>query len=119
MKLSVLQRLPQFYHWYAGSVGTKVELAELSELTNESSGSRKDNLVGLKLLSYPDSYSRNIMYKISQYLSAIDIVSNVIDIDGEPCLFVSFHDEAIALCCIKNLGIAIAEYMPAKPATLF
>lgn len=119
MKLSVLQRLPQFYHWYAGSAGTKVEPAELSDLINEKSGSGEDNLIGLKLLSYPGPRSRQVMHKISQYLSAIDIVNSVVDVDGEPCLFVNFHDEAIALCCLKNLGIAIAEYTPAKPATPF
>lgn len=115
MKLSVLQRLPQFYHWYAGSVGTRVEPAALCNLINEKN--REDNLIGLKLLSYPSPRSWEIMHKISQYLSAIDIVNSVIDIDHEPCLFVNSDDEAIALCYLKNLGIAIAEYAPAKMTT--
>lgn len=115
MKLSVLQRLPQFYHWYADSTGTKVEPAVLPEIFNEES--EKDNLIGLKLLGYSGPHSRQVMHKISQYLKGFDIENSVIDVDGEPCLFVNSFNEAIAICCLKNLGIAIAEYIPAKPSS--
>ncbi|WP_159564733.1 hypothetical protein [Budvicia diplopodorum] len=114
MKLSVLQRLPQFYHWYTGPAGTKVELTVLPDVFNEQN--ERDSLIGLKLLSYPGPRSWQVMHNISQYLNGINIENSVIDIDGEPCLFVNSHDDAIVLCCLKNLGIAIAEYTPAKPS---
>lgn len=113
MKLSVLQRLPQFYHWYAGEIGSKVEPNEQPKLYHDENND--DSLIGLKLLSYPSAHSWEVMRKISQYLTGINIENNVIEMDGEPCLFIAIRDEAIALGRLKNLGIAIADFVPAKP----
>nr|WP_268991404.1 hypothetical protein [Limnobaculum eriocheiris] len=110
MKLSVLQRLPQFYHWYAGEIGSRVEPALLPELSAETGND--DSLVGLKLLSYPDHQAWAVMHKISQYLNGIGIENSIIENEGEPCLFINSQDEPIALCRLKNIGIAIADFIP-------
>ncbi|SFC91159.1 YejG family protein [Pragia fontium] len=114
MKLSVLQRLPQFYHWYAGEVGSRVEPTELPEVFDDGMGNN-GNLIGLKLLGYPSAHSWEVMGKISQYLNGINIQNSVIEVDGEPCLFVNSNDEAIALGYLKNLGVAIADFIPLQP----
>ncbi|KFC96885.1 putative cytoplasmic protein [Leminorella grimontii ATCC 33999 = DSM 5078] len=113
MKLSVLQRLPQFYHWYGGEVGSRVEA---SDLPSQLDGDRdRNNLLGLKLLSYSNARAWDVMYKISLYLKGIDIENSVIEVSGEPCLFIRSQDEAVALCRLKSMGIAIADFIPHQP----
>lgn len=114
MKLSVLQRLPLFYHWYAGEIGSRVEPTRLPELSDETDND--DNLIGLKLLSYPDRQAWEVMHKISQYLNGIGIENSIIENEGEPCLFINSQDEPIALCRLKNIGIAIADFIPVNPS---
>ncbi|QBH95902.1 hypothetical protein EKN56_05485 [Limnobaculum zhutongyuii] len=114
MKLSVLQRLPQFYHWYAGEIGSRVEPALLPELSDKTDND--DSLIGLKLLSYPDRQAWEVMHKISQYLNGIGIENSIIENEGEPCLFINSQDEPIALCRLKNIGIAIADFIPVNPS---
>ncbi|MDR0806182.1 MAG: hypothetical protein LBN41_05460 [Enterobacteriaceae bacterium] len=114
MKLSVLQRLPHFYRWYAGEVGSRVEPAAALESCDKTNYemSRDDYLVGFRLLSYPGAHSWIVLRKIGRYLTGISIESNVIEVDGEPCLLVKSCDEAVTLGRLKNLGIAIADFTP-------
>ncbi|WP_232054870.1 hypothetical protein [Leminorella richardii] len=113
MKLSVLQRLPQFYHWYGGEEGSRVEASLLP--SHFGAEQNKDNLIGLKLLSYANGRDWDVMSKISLYLKGIDVENSVIDVDGEPCLFIRSQDEALALGRLKDMGIAIADFIPHQP----
>ncbi len=103
LQLSIVHRLPQSYRWSAGFAGSRVEPIP-------QHGQNAENcLIGLKLLSQDGEEAWPIMHKLSQALSDIEVVSSVVECEGEPCLFVNRQDESAATCRLKNFGVAIAE----------
>ncbi|MCI1897806.1 MAG: YejG family protein [Enterobacter sp.] len=103
LQLSIVHRLPQSYRWSVGFAGSKVEPIP-------QNGPNSDNsLVALKLLSSDDENAWPVMERLSQALTDIEVVSSVLECEGEPCLFVSSQDEFAATCRLKNFGVAIAE----------
>lgn len=103
LQLSIIYRLPNSYRWLTGFAGSKVEPIPLSAQSEEN-----DCLVGLKLLS-PAEDAWQVMNKLSQALTDIDVDCIVLECEGEPCLFVGCQDEFAATCRLKNFGVAIAE----------
>ena len=103
LQLSIVHRLPQSYRWSAGFAGSKVEPIPQSGKEGENS------LVALKLLSPDDENAWPVMERLSQALTDIEVVSSVLECEGEPCLFVNSQDEFAATCRLKNFGVAIAE----------
>ena len=102
LQLSIVHRLPQSYRWSTGFAGSKVEPIP------QSAKSEDDCLVGLKLLSPADD-AWQVMNKLSQALTDIEVDCAVLECEGEPCLFVDRQDEFAATCRLKNFGVAIAE----------
>ncbi|PHM33073.1 YejG family protein [Xenorhabdus innexi] len=107
IQLSVVHRLPQSYRWSSGFVGTRVEI--LSEEETEIG----NILMGLKLLSHEGEHAGRILHDIHQSISDMQIVSAVIEWEGEPCLFFAREDESAVICRLKTLGAAIAENITA------
>lgn len=100
---SVVHRLPQSYRWGAGPTGTCVEPLFLNSITAD------DDLVGLTLLSHQGAQAWDIMQMIKDALAEIQLDCAVVEWGGEPCLFVSRHDECTTTCRLKNFGVGIAE----------
>ncbi|WP_340619267.1 YejG family protein [Xenorhabdus siamensis] len=107
IQLSVVHRLPQSYRWSSGFVGTRVEILPEEEADIGSS------LMGLKLLSHEGEHAWSILRDINQSISDMQIVSAVIEWEGEPCLFFAREDESAVICRLKTLGAAIAENITA------
>ncbi|OTA16187.1 hypothetical protein Xvie_02231 [Xenorhabdus vietnamensis] len=107
IQLSVVHRLPQSYRWSSGSVGTKVEIVSAEEID------LRNNLMGLKLLSHEGEKAREILQAIHQSITDMQILSAVIEWEGEPCLFFAKEDESAVICRLKTLGAAIAENITA------
>ncbi|KMW71880.1 hypothetical protein TI10_17290 [Photorhabdus luminescens subsp. luminescens] len=107
IQLSVVHRLPQSYRWSPGFAGIKVEPLPVDEVNAESS------LMGLKLLSHEDEAAWNVMQKLQQSLADMQIGSTVIELEGQPCLFINSEDESAVMCRLKTLGAAIAEKITA------
>ncbi|MCA6221977.1 MULTISPECIES: YejG family protein [Photorhabdus] len=107
IQLSVVHRLPQSYRWSPGFAGIKVEPLPVDEVNAESS------LMGLKLLSHEDGAAWNVMQKLQQSLADMQIGSTVIELEGQPCLFINSEDESAVMCRLKTLGAAIAEKITA------
>jgi len=103
LQLSIVHRLPQSYRWLAGFAGSKVE--PIPQSGNDS----ENCLVALKLLSSDDENAWPVMERLSQALTDIEVVSSIVECEGEPCLFVNSQDEFAATCRLKNFGVAIAE----------
>ncbi|PHM45991.1 hypothetical protein Xmau_00383 [Xenorhabdus mauleonii] len=106
IQLSVVHRLPQSYRWSSGFVGTKVEILPAEETDIGS-------LTGLKLLSHEGEKARDILHVINQSIADLQILSAVIEWEGEPCLFFAKEDESAVICRLKTLGAAIAENITA------
>nr|WP_238485427.1 YejG family protein [Rahnella ecdela] len=107
IQLSVVHRLPQSYRWLSGFAGIKVEPIPLP-------GNDEDNnLIGLKLLSHEGEFAWQVMHQLTNALEDIQVKAAIVEIDGEPCLFVHREDESATLCCLKNIGAAIAESVTA------
>ncbi|MEG3132413.1 YejG family protein [Rouxiella sp. T17] len=100
---SVVHRLPQSYRWSSGLAGIKVEAIPLP--MNEEA----NNLIGLKLLSPEGDTARQVLQGLNLSLREIQVESNIIECDGELCLFVKRDDESATMCRLKNIGTAIAE----------
>ncbi|AOM40564.1 YejG family protein [Xenorhabdus hominickii] len=107
IQLSVVHRLPQSYRWSSGFVGTKVEILSTEEADIVNS------LMGLKLLSHEGEKARDILQTINQSIADMQILSAVIEWEGEPCLFFAKEDESAVICRLKTLGAAIAENITA------
>lgn len=105
LQSSIVHRLPQRYRWITGFTGSRVEPITQNDHCHDN------RLIGLKLLGYDGEKVLLIMDKLSQALSDIDVVSSVVECEGELCLFVSQQDELAATCRLKNCGVAIAEPM--------
>lgn len=108
-QFSIVQRLPDFYSWQDGAIGILVEpwhqLARID--TNK--------LVGLKLLGDRSERVEDVMRYLSQQLTAIYVDNAVVELDSEFCLFVNYYDQSATFCCLRNLGLAIAEPFMAAP----
>lgn len=100
---SVVHRLPQHYRWGCGGPGASVEPLLFSSVAED------DDLVGLNLLSHHGAQAWDIMQMIKDALAEIQLECSVVEWEGEPCLFVSRHDESAATCRLKNFGVGIAE----------
>ncbi|CDH05783.1 conserved hypothetical protein [Xenorhabdus bovienii str. oregonense] len=107
IQLSVVHRLPQSYRWSSGFVGTKVEILPTEETDIENS------LMGLKLLSHEGENAWVILHNLNQSIADMQILSAVIEWEGEPCLFFAKEDESAVICRLKTLGAAIAENITA------
>lgn len=68
-----------------------------------------NNLIGLKLLSPEGDTARQVLQGLNLSLREIQVESNIIECDGELCLFVKRDDESATMCRLKNIGTAIAE----------
>ncbi|CAM3663975.1 hypothetical protein BS639_01070 [Rouxiella silvae] len=99
---SVVHRLPHTYRWLSGFAGIKVEAIPLP-------GDEDSNLVGLKLLSPEGESARQILQGLNLSLREIQVESNIVECEGELCLFVKCDDESATMCRLKNIGTAIAE----------
>ncbi len=107
IQLSVVHRLPQSYRWLSGFTGIKVEPIPLNGIDEDN------NLIGLKLLSHDGMMSWEVMQNLSQALQDIQVECSVLEWEDEPCLFLHRGDESAAMCCLKNVGVAIAEPLSA------
>ncbi|AYA39763.1 hypothetical protein HZS38_03695 [Xenorhabdus nematophila] len=107
IQLSVVHRLPQSYRWSSGFVGTKVEVIPAEDTDTRNS------LTGLKLLSHEGEKARDILHDINQSIADMQILSAVIEWEGESCLFFAKEDESAVMCRLKTLGAAIAENITA------
>jgi hypothetical protein len=107
IQLSVVHRLPQSYRWSSGFVGTKVEILPEEETDQGSS------LMGLELLSHEGEYAWSILRDINQSIADMQILSAVIEWEGQPRLFFALDDESAVICRLKTLGAAIAENVTA------
>ncbi|MCC8367531.1 MULTISPECIES: YejG family protein [Xenorhabdus] len=107
IQLSVVHRLPQSYRWSSGFVGTRVEILP------EEEADIGNTLMGLKLLSHEGEHAWSILHDIHQSISDMQIISAVIEWEGEPCLFFAREDESAVICRLKTLGAAIAENITA------
>ncbi len=108
LQQSIVHRLPQSYCWRTGFKGSCVEPSVANDKNLEN------QLIGLKLLGYEGEKIVIIMEALSQALSDIDVVSSVVEYEGELCLFVNQNDELAATCRLKNCGVAIAELMTTR-----
>ncbi|EIC82876.1 YejG family protein [Serratia sp. M24T3] len=100
---SVVHRLPQSYRWLSGFAGIKVEVIPLPADEEDS------NLIGLKLLSPEGESARQVLQGLNLSLREIQVESNIVECEGELCLFVKRDDESATMCRLKNIGTAIAE----------
>ncbi|MFU9136476.1 YejG family protein [Erwinia tasmaniensis] len=102
---SVVHRLPQSYRWGTGSAKLSVEPLPL--VLNGVADD--DDLIGLSLLSHQGEQAWDIMQMIKEALADIKLECAVVEWDGQPCLFVTRHDESATTCRLKNFGVGIAE----------
>jgi len=100
---SVVHRLPASYRWCSGPVGVSVEPQAANGLSSD------DDLIGLRLLSHNGASAWEIMQKIKLTLADIQLECSVLELEGEPCLFVHRQDECTTTCRLKNFGVGIAE----------
>ncbi len=103
VRLSVVHRLPQHYRWLDGFNGVKVEPLAATALNDEN------DLVGLTLLSHDGESAWQVMRELASSLADIQVPCSVVEIEGQPCLFLERDDECTSLCRLKNIGVAIAE----------
>lgn len=99
LQYSVVQRLPASYRWCRGTI-------EPQPASALSSG---DDLIGLRLLSHKGGPAWEIMQKIKLTLADMQLECSVLELEGEPCLFVLRRDECTTTCRLKNFGVGIAE----------
>lgn len=100
---SVVHRLPSSYRRCSGSVGFSVELQAANVLNSD------DDLIGLRLLSHNGDSAWEMMQDIKLALADMQLECSVMELDGEPCLFVHRQDESTTTCRLKNFGVGIAE----------
>ncbi|CAK9885411.1 MAG: putative protein YejG [Candidatus Erwinia impunctatus] len=105
---SVVHRLPQCYRWCSGLPGSTIEPVTRNH-------NHDDDLVALKLLSHHGEQAWVVMLIIKDALAQIQLNCVVLEWQGEPCLFVSRHDEFATTCRLKNFGVGIAENFVAYP----
>lgn len=103
LSLSIVHRLPQSYRWCAETPGGKIEPQDSNLLASER------DLIGLRLLSHDGNHAWEIMQQMQAMLAEIQVDGNVVECEGEPCLFVQRCDESATTCRLKNQGVAIAE----------
>lgn len=114
-QLSIVHRLPQSYRWSSGLTGVQVEPIYLEKTVGventdvNNSAIESNSLIGLKLLSEEGEAAWQIMKRLNQSLQEMQVNCSVVELDGEPCLFVHLEDESAAMCRLKNVGVAIAE----------
>ncbi|MEJ4044902.1 YejG family protein [Erwinia sp. SLM-02] len=100
---SVVHRLPASYRRCSGPVGVTVE-PQASNVLNSD-----DDLIGLRLLSHNGDSAWEIMQNIKLALADMQLDCAVLELEGEPCLFVHRQDECTTTCRLKNFGVGIAE----------
>ena len=124
-QLSIVHRLPQSYRWSSGLTGVQVEPIYLAKTTGaentdvnttviDNNAIDNNSLIGLKLLSEEGEAAWQIMKRLNQSLQEMQVNCSVVELDGEPCLFVHLEDESAAMCRLKNVGVAIAEPIVAQ-----
>ena len=124
-QLSIVHRLPQSYRWSSGLTGVQVEPIYLAKTTGaentdvnntviDNNAIDNNSLIGLKLLSEEGEAAWQIMKRLNQSLQEMQVNCSVVELDGEPCLFVHLEDESAAMCRLKNFGVAIAETIVAQ-----
>lgn len=101
---SVVHRLPQHYCLQPDPSGMRIQPQVINEGSKDSG-----TLVGLKLLSHQGRLAWRIMQGLRQSLTDAQVRATVLEWEEEPCLFLLQQDECIAICCLKNVGVAIAE----------
>jgi hypothetical protein len=117
--------LPQSYRWSSGLTGVQVEPIYLAKTTGaentdvnntviDNNVIDNNSLIGLKLLSEEGEAAWQIMKRLNQSLQEMQVNCSVVELDGEPCLFVHLEDESAAMCRLKNVGVAIAEPIVAQ-----
>lgn len=106
LQLSVIYRLPQYYHWSGKAVEPQ---------TTRGRPNEKD-LIGMALLSRHAEGAQAVMDLIKATLAERQIECLVLEWQGEPCLFLACQDECVAACCLKNKGVAIAEQFCFTPS---
>ncbi|MFG1172007.1 YejG family protein [Erwiniaceae bacterium CAU 1747] len=100
---SVVHRLPVSYRCCIGPAGVTVEPQTANALNSD------DDLIGLRLLSHNGDSAWEIMQNIKLALADIQLECSVLELEGEPCLFVHRQDECTTTCRLKNFGVGIAE----------
>lgn len=124
-QLSIVHRLPQSYRWSSGLTGVQVEPIYLAKTTGaentdvnntviDNNAIDNNSLIGLKLLSEEGEAAWQIMKRLNQSLQEMQVNCSVVELDGEPCLFVHLEDESAVMCRLKNVGVAIAEPIVAQ-----
>ena len=124
-QLSIVHRLPQSYRWSSGLTGVQVEPIYLAKTTGaentdvnntviDNNVIDNNSLICLKLLSEEGEAAWQIMKRLNQSLQEMQVNCSVVELDGEPCLFVHLEDESAAMCRLKNVGVAIAEPIVAQ-----
>lgn len=103
-KLSVIHRLPQNYRWLTGHMGKKIEV-----MSDNISSSKSNMLIGFKVLSYDISDNLVVLKHLSSALDEIQIANDLLEWQGQVCLFIRYEDESLAICHFKTAGVAIAE----------
>ncbi|HGJ5874051.1 MULTISPECIES: hypothetical protein [Arsenophonus] len=111
-KLSVIHRLPQNYRWLTGHIGKKIEV-----MPDNISSSKSNILIGFKVLCYEISDNLAVLKHLSSALDEIQIANDLLEWQGQICLFIRYEDEGLATCHFKTAGVAIAESitLPARP----
>ena len=105
---SVVHRLPSSYRRCNGAVGVTVEPQ------SENGFHHDDDWIGFCLLSHSGESAWDVMQQIRQILADIRLECMVLELEGEPHLFVYRQDECATTCRLKNFGVGIAESFPAK-----
>ncbi|MFS1539848.1 MAG: hypothetical protein ACL7BU_15470 [Candidatus Phlomobacter fragariae] len=103
-KLSVIHRLPQNYRWLTGHTGEKIEI-----IPDNISSSKSNILIGFRVLCYDISDNLAVLKHLSSVLDEIQIANNLLEWQGQVCLFIRYEDESLAICHLKTAGVAIAE----------
>lgn len=104
LKLSVIHRLPQNYRWLTGHTGKKIEV-----MPDNVSSSKSNILIGFKVLCYDISDNLAVLKHLSSALDEIQIANDLLEWQGQICLFIRYEDEGLATCHFKTAGVAIAE----------
>lgn len=104
LKLSVMHRLPQNYRWLTGHTGEKIEV-----MPDNISSSESNILIGFKVLCHDISDNLAVLKYLSSALDEIQIANDLLEWQGQVCLFIRYEDESLAICHFKTVGVAIAE----------
>lgn len=103
-KLSVIHRLPQNYRWLTGYTGKKIEV-----MPDNISSSKSNILIGFKVLCYDIGDNLAVLKHLSSALDEIQVANDLLEWQGQICLFIRYEDEGLATCHFKTAGVAIAE----------